>query len=102
MRKTAERVIKLFGLATFSHSTISRFLRRIYQTLPELIRYGAQVASEWGAVLSRVIRRKHWDEALYEKAVQLCSLIDPILRAPPEFGNWLAQQYWQDRMSFLV
>jgi hypothetical protein len=102
MRDTAARTIKAFGLETFAHTTISRFLPKIYQALPGLIGYGAQVAGEWGAGLSRVIRRKHWDEALYEKAVQLCSLIDPILRAPPEFGNWLAQQYWQGRMSFLV
>ena len=102
MRDTAAKTIKAFGLETFAHTTISRFLPKIYQTLPGLIGYGAQVASEWGAGLSRVIRRKHWDEALYEKAVQLCSLIDPVLRAPPEFGNWLAQQYWQNRMRFLV
>ncbi len=102
MRDTAARTIKAFGLATFSHTTISRFLPRIYQTLPGLVSYGAQVASEWGAGLSRVIRRRRWDEALHEKAVQLCRLIDPILRAPPEFGNWLAQQYWQDAARFLV
>ncbi len=102
MRDTAQRVIRVFGLETFSHTTISRFLRKIYQTLPGLIRYGAQVASEWGAALSRVIRRRRWDEVQYEKAEQLCNLIDPVLRSPPGFGNWLAQKYWQDSSRFLV
>jgi len=102
MRDTAERVIKFFGLETFSHTTISRFLRKIYLTLPGLIHYGAQVVSEWGAALSRVVRRKRWDGAQCEKAEQFCNLIDPVLRAPPGFGCWLAQKYWQDSSRFLV
>jgi hypothetical protein len=102
MRDTAEKTKKHFGLATFSHTTISRFLPKIYLTLPALIRYGAQIASEWSAVISRAIRRKRWDETQYEKAEQLCNLIGPTLRAPPEFGCWLAQRYWDDRACFLV
>lgn len=102
MRKTAEKVIKFFGLETFSHTTISRFLCKIYQILPELIRYGAQVVNEWGSIVSRVIRRKHWDETQHQRAKQLCNLIDPALRSPPGFGCWLAQKYWQDSSNFLV
>ncbi len=102
MRDTAERVKKFFGLATFSHTTISRFLPKIYQTLPALICYGAQIAHEWGAAISRAIRRKRWDETRYEKAEQLCNLIWPALRAPPEFGCWLAQRYWDAHACFLV
>ena len=102
MRDTAARTSKPSAWRHFLTQPFPGSLPKIYQTLPGLISYGAQVASEWGAGLSRVIRRRRWDEALHEKAVQLCSLIDPVLRAPPEFGNWLAQQYWQDRMRFLV
>lgn len=102
MRKTAEKVIKFFGLETFSHTTISRFLCKIYQTLPELIRYGAQVLNEWGSTVFRVIRRKHWDETQHQRAKQLCNLIAPALRSPPGFGCWLAQKYWQDSSNFLV
>ena len=102
MRDTAARAKKLFGLEKFSHTTISRFLPKIYRTLPALICYGAQIAHEWGAALSRTIRRKRWDEALFQQAEQLMSLIDPVLRAPPEFGCWLAQKCWSESSSFLV
>ncbi len=36
-RSTAQKVIHVFGLETFSHSTLCRFLAKIYQILPYLI-----------------------------------------------------------------
>lgn len=102
MRVTAQKVIRAFGLETFSHTTISRFLRKLYQTLPYLLRYGIQIINDWGLTTSQVIGRKHWDEPQYEKAQQLNGLIDPVLRSPPEFGNWLAYQYWTETNNFIV
>lgn len=102
MRAVAQKVISVFGLETFSHTTIYRFLQKLYQTLPYLIRYGVQIISDWGATMSQVIRRKHWDEPQYQKAQQLSRLIDPVLRSPPEFGNWLVYQYWKDTNNFIV
>lgn len=102
MRATAQKVIRAFGLETFSHTTISRFLRKLYLSLPYFIRYGAQVINTWGVTTSQVIRRKHWDEPQYEKAQQLNELLDPVLRSPPEFSNWLAYQYWQDTQNFII
>lgn len=101
-RKAAEKTRKVFGMETFDHSTICRFLQKIYLAIPALVRYGAQIMSEWGALVARAARRKHWDEERYEKADRLCSLIGHILRAPPDFGCWLAQKYWDDHSSFLV
>ena len=85
MRKAAEKTRKVFGMETFDHSTICRFLTKIYLAIPALVRYGAQIMSEWGALVTRATRRKRWDEEMYEKAEQLCGLIDHILRAPPAF-----------------
>lgn len=102
MRVAARKVINVFGLTTFSHTTISRFLRKLYQTLPYLLHYGAQIVKGWDHAISRVIRRKHWDEPQYEKAQQLNGLIEPVLRSPPEVGNWLAYQYWTDTKKFIV
>ena len=85
-RKTAAKTSKVFGMETFDHSTICRFLTKIYQAIPALVRYGAQIMTEWGALASRATRRKRWNEELYEKAERLCGLIGHILRAPPEFG----------------
>lgn len=64
MRAVAQKVINVFGLETFSHTTICRFLQKLYQTLPYLIYYGAQIIKEFGFSKSRVIGRKHWDEFL--------------------------------------
>jgi len=102
MRAVAQKVINVFGLETFSHTTVCRFLQKLYQTLPYLIRYGAQIIKEFGATTSQVIRRKHWDELQYQKAQQLKELIDPALRSPPELGNWLTHQYWADTNNFIV
>ncbi|MEW6066123.1 hypothetical protein P378_20845 [Desulforamulus profundi] len=102
MRVTAQKVINFFGLETFSHTTISRFLQKLYQTLPYLIRYGAQIIKNFGVTTSQVIGRKHRDKSQYKKAQQLNGLIAPVLRSPPEFGNWLAYQYWKDTNNFIV
>lgn len=101
-RATAEKVMHFFGLETFSHTTISRFLRRLYPILPYLIPYGAQIINTWGVTASRVIPRKHWDKSQYASAEQLTCLIDPVLRSPPEFGSWLAYVYWMDTTKFIV
>jgi hypothetical protein len=54
MRTTAQKIIPTFGLETFSHTTISRFLSKLYQVLPYLLGYEAQIVKRWGASLSRV------------------------------------------------
>jgi len=101
MRATAKKVIQVFGLETFSHTTISRFLRVLYQILPYLLRYGVQIVKDWGLTSSQVIRRRHWEESQYEQAQQLNGLLEPVLRAPPDFGQWLAYQYWIDTKKFI-
>jgi hypothetical protein len=102
MRTTAQKIIPTFGLETFSHTTISRFLSKLYQVLPYLLGYGAQIVKRWGASLSQVSKRKSWDKEYYQKAYQLNKLIEPVLRSPPEFSNYLANQYWQDTHEFIV
>lgn len=101
-RATAEKVMHFFGLETFSHTTLGRFLPRLYLILPYLIQYGVQIVNTWGVAASLVIPRKHWDKSRYSLAEQLISLIEPVLRSPPEFGSWLAYVYWTDTSKFIV
>jgi hypothetical protein len=102
MRSTAQKVIRLFGLTTFSHSTLCRFLPKLYLALPYLIQYGAQIINDWGAATPQIVPRKHWDEPQFALVGQLYGILEPALRAPPEFSNWLAYQYWTDTNRFLV
>jgi len=102
MRSTAQKVIRFFGLSTFSHSTLCRFLPRLYPLLPYLIKYGAQIIKDWGATTSRVVPRKNWDKQQCALTEQLNKLLGAALRAPPEFGSWLAYHYWTDTNRFLV
>lgn len=102
MRSTAKKVVNVFGLETFSHSTLCRFLPKLYLILPYLIQYGAQIINEWGSIISKVFPRRHWDKPQHKLAEQLYGLLEPALRAPPEFGSWLAYQYYTDTNCFLV
>ena len=102
LRLTAQKVIKTFGLATFSHTNICRLLIKLYKALPYLIRYGAQITEAFGSIVSQVVKRKHWDEQKYKNAQQLNELICYAQQSPPEFGNWLANQYWQGTNSFII
>lgn len=102
MRAAAQKAMRVFGLETFSHSTICRFLQKIYQVLPYLISFGAQIINNWRAAATRIVRRRHWDEAQYQKAGELYRVINPALRSPPEFSSWLAYEYWQNTHNFIV
>jgi len=102
MRAVAQKVTTTFGLGTFSHTTICRFLQKLYQILPHLIRYGAQIIKEFGTTTTQIKKRKHWAETQYQKARQLIELLNPALRSPPEFSNYLTRQYWADTHKFIV
>ncbi|HBP65951.1 MAG TPA: hypothetical protein DD730_17260 [Desulfosporosinus sp.] len=102
MRSTAQKVIHVFGLSTFSHSTLCRFLPKLYPILPFLIQYGAQIINDWGSTISQFVPRNHWDKQQCALAERLNGLLGPALRAPPEFGSWLAYQYFTQTGRFLV
>ncbi|WP_459926962.1 hypothetical protein [Desulfosporosinus burensis] len=82
MRSTAQKVVHFFGLSTFSHSTLCRFLPKLYPIMPYLIQYGAQIIKDWGATTSRVVPRKHWDKQLCVLAGQLNELLGATLTVP--------------------
>lgn len=102
MRSIAQKVSHFFGLSTFCHSTLCRFLPKLYPILPILIKYGAQIINNWGATTSQIVPRKHWDNPQCLGAERLYGLLEPALRAPPVFGSWLAYQYWTETGRFLV
>lgn len=101
-RTTAQRIRHFFGISTFSHSTLCRFLTKLYPILPYLIQYGAQIYNDWGSTISEFVPRKHWDKQQCELAERLNGFLAPALRAPPKFGSWLAYQYFTDTNCFLV
>ena len=101
-RGSATITKNFFGLKTFDHSTLCRFLPRFFPILPYLIQYGAQITSNWGLNKPRVIPRKHWNNAQYELVQEISKLIEPVLRAPPEFGDWLACRHFAATGKFIV
>lgn len=101
-RATAGKIRSFFGLTTFCHTTIGRFLLRFFPILPYLIKCGAQITNNWGLNKSHFTPRKHWDKSQNALADEINQLIEPALRAPPEFGSWLASQYWLDTLQFIV
>jgi hypothetical protein len=101
-RGAADKTRNFFGLATFDHSTICRFLPKFFPILPYLIQYGAQIVNDWGAGTSTVVRKKHWDNAQNEQAQKLFKFIEPALRSPPEFGDWLAYRHFKATGKFIV
>lgn len=101
-RGAADKTRNFFGLATFSHSTICRFLPRFFPILPYLVQYGAQILNDWGAGTSTAVPKKHWEKAQHEQAQKLFKYIEPALRSPPEFGDWLAYRHFEATGKFIV
>jgi len=101
-RGAADKTRNFFGLTTFDHSTVCRVLPRFFPILPYLVQYGAQILTDWGAGTSTAVRKKHWNNAQNVQAQELFKFIEPTLRSPPEFGEWLAYWYFEDTGKFIV
>jgi hypothetical protein len=90
-QKVAQKVKKLFGLPSFSHSTISRTLKRLKQLDKNMLEH-LNSTNSLNSSQSLVIR-KHWSEAEVSGVSQLLSVLAPIL-TDITFSRYLVKTYW--------
>lgn len=100
MRLVAEEVRKKFGLATFSHSTISRALKKLIQqisiqpeTLSAILFENAEIEP---------VRRPNRDDTFHRKACILLKALFPILSRTISYGCLLAYLFYNLTAQFIL
>jgi len=99
MRKVAEEVRKKFGLEKFSHSTLSRCLKKLKENLETLTEL-ALVNSE----NKELFKRKQWDENRTKQYRTLLEIISPILQnsKTTQFGSSLNFKFFEKTKKFPI
>lgn len=97
MRMVAADVKKKFGLEKFSHSTVSRCLKKLLENLEILIRL---IKPDKTAI--DLIKRTHWSNEKMINYSILLSIINPILnnKALNSFGSTLNFKFFNQTNKF--
>lgn len=101
MRTVADEVKKLFGLEKFSHSTLSRTLKKLkmeVDTLQESLQSVAETCA------CSIFRRKDWDDDQMHKNQQLVNLLMPILdtKKTIKYGCLMNYRYFNHTGRFIL
>jgi hypothetical protein len=100
MREVAEEVRKKFGLETFSHSTISRALKKLIQQV-DLHQEHLPLMLLENTVIEPV-RRKNRDELFHRKAGTLLKILFPVLTQTISYGCLLAYLFYLHTCQFIL
>lgn len=101
MRTVADEVKKLFGLEKFSHSTLSRTLKKLkieVDTLQEAMPSVAETCAVG------IFQRKKWDDDQMHKNRQLVNLLIPILdiKNTIKYGCVINYRYFNHTGRFIL
>jgi hypothetical protein len=77
MRKVANKVKKMFGMGTFSHTTISRTLKKMISSIEE--NKDLFINKNKTHNMPQLAVRKHWGNDYIKKANILLSFVSPVL-----------------------
>ena len=100
MRLVAEEVRKKFGLETFSHSTISRALKKLIQQVSIHQEYISIISPEHIEI--EPIHRKNRDDSFHRKAGTLLKALFPILTQTVSYGCLLAYLFYLHTCQFIL
>jgi hypothetical protein len=100
MRLVAEEVRKKFGLQTFSHSTISRALKKLIQQIN--IHQEALSTIQPEDIEMEPARRQNRDDAFHRKACILLKTLFPILSQTISYGCLLAYLFYNLTTQFIL
>lgn len=103
MRDTAAYVRNKFGLDKFSHSTVSRALKKLSEiadTLVNIITISGQMAEK----SSGLVIRKNWDNTRRDKYSLLLQILFPVLDKNQTilYGSYLNYKYFNHSLKFVI
>jgi hypothetical protein len=106
MRKVAAKVRNVFGLDKFSHSTLSRSLKKLVAIVDELEMIVATDMPEYKDIScgDTLVPKRCWDTTRQDKYQKLLHLLFPVLDKleAMKYGALLNYRYFNKTMKFLI
>jgi len=104
MREAAAKTRNHFGLDKFSHSTLSRSLKKLSAIVEELLNIIPDMQVEETVNNTEIFERKHWNDSNKDKYSMLLKIIHSVL--DPEkiisFSSLLSLKYFDNFMKFVI
>ncbi len=104
MRDAAAKTRIQFGLDKFSHSTLSRALKKLSAIVEELLNIFLDMKVEKTVNSIEIFERKHWNDSNKDKYATLLKIIHSVL--DPEkiipFSSLLCLKYFNNFMKFVI
>ena len=103
MRSVAAKVRSIFGLDTFSHSTLCRSLKKLMETAPDLLHLvTAEMKEETPG--PALVPRRRWGPARQDRYRMLLKALSPALTRQKtiSFSSLLNYKYFNRTMRFLL
>lgn len=103
MRGTADHVRNKFGLDNFSHSTVSRALKKLFEIADTLLNIMA-VSEQIEERPSGLVIRDRWDNTHLYKYSLLLSILLPVLdkNQTIPYSNLLNYKYFNHSLKFVI
>ena len=106
MRSVAAKVRNIFGLDKFSHSTLSRTLKKLSGIVEDLFRVMAADIPAYNDIPCKetLVPRRSWDTSQQEKYRKLLHILFPMLDKVQtvEYGSLLNYKYFNNTMKFVI
>jgi len=105
MREVADRTRIQFGLDKFSHSTLSRTLKKLSGIVEELLNISTDILIEKTALnIKTLFIRKHWSDLKKNKYATLLQIFQSVLDKDKinPFSSLLSLKYFNKFMKFAI
>lgn len=106
MRKVAAKVRRTFGLEKFSHSTLSRTLKKLAENALDLSKLNITDTPNCKNTTDgkSLIPRRNWDTTRQDKYRLLLQILIPVLDKSRtiEYGSLLNYSYFNETNNFLI
>lgn len=106
MRSVAAKVRNIFGLDKFSHSTLSRTLKKLSGIVEDLFGVMADDIPAYNDIscMDTLVPRRGWDTTRQDKYRKLLHILFPMLDKLQmvEYGSLLNYKYFNNTMKFVI
>jgi len=92
MRKVCKEVKRIFGLESFSHSTLSRTIKKLANNISMISNCCNQYVNSMSP--APLVQRKRWDNSFIQIATSLLNCLNPVMKIAEQFSAQLSYEFF--------